>query len=143
MFVQVSEDILLLVTLLLLFLFRGFLVALFVVFLGIFLFFFCHFLVALVLGECCAYSSWISFGVQVDQSLSGHCSGTPNPYNLSKKCWQYTSNSYCSTLPICKAVPRWLLSLEERETPQYTTNLCCSTPPICTVVQLHLYPQCS
>ena len=51
-----------------------------------------------------------------------HCSGTPtNPYNLSEKCWQYTSNLYRNTPPICNAVPCWLLSLKDRETPQYTS----------------------
>ena len=68
--------------------------------------------------------------------LFGNWSGTPNPYNLSEKYWQYTSNLYRSATPICNAVPRWLLSLEERETPQYTSNLCRNMPPICTVVRL-------
>ena len=54
---------------------------------------------------------------------NGHCSGTPNPYNLSEKYWQYTSNLYHSTPPICNAVPCWLLSLEERAMPQYTSHL--------------------
>ena len=63
---------------------------------------------------------------------NGHCSGTPNPHNLSGKYWQYTSNLYRSTRPICNAVPCRLLSFEERETPQYTSYLYRSTPPICT-----------
>ena len=27
---------------------------------------------------------------------NGHCSGTPNPYNVSEKYWRYTSNLYRS-----------------------------------------------
>ena len=48
----------------------------------------------------------------------------------------------CTTVapPICNAVPRWLLSLEERETPQYTSNLYRSAPPICTAVRLAVGP---
>ena len=65
--------------------------------------------------------------------LHGHSSGTPNPYNLSEKYWQYTSNLYRSTPPICNAVPRWLPSLEDRETR--------STPPICTAIRLPFVPQ--
>ena len=42
----------------------------------------------------------------------GHCLGNPNPYNLSKK--------YCSTPPICTAVPP----------PR------CTTPPICTAIRI-------
>ena len=57
-------------------------------------------------------------------------SGAPNLYNLSEKYWQYTSNLYRSTPPICNAVPCWLLSSGERETPQYTSKLYRSTPPI-------------
>ena len=70
----------------------------------------------------------------------GHCSGTPNLYNLSEKCWQYTSNFYRSTPPICNAAPCWLLSLEERETPQHTSNLYCNTPPISTAARLPFIP---
>ena len=70
----------------------------------------------------------------------GHCSGTPNPYHLSEKHWQYTSNVYCNAPPICNAVPCWLLSLEDRETPQYTSHLYCSMPPVCTAVRLPFVP---
>ena len=70
----------------------------------------------------------------------GDYSGNPNPYNVSEKYWRYTSNLYRSTSPICNAVPRWLLSFGERETPQYTSNLYCSTPPICTAVRLAFVP---
>ena len=69
-------------------------------------------------------------------TANGDCLGTPNPYNLSEKYWRYTSNLYRSTLPICNAVPRWLQSFGERETPQYTSNLYSNTPPICTAVHL-------
>ena len=69
----------------------------------------------------------------------GNCSGTPNPYNLSEKYWQYTSNLYRSTPPICNAVPCWLLNFG-RETPQYTSNLYRNTPPICTAVCLPFVP---
>ena len=65
----------------------------------------------------------------------GHC-----PYNLSEKYWQYTSNLYHSTPPICNAVPCWLQSFGERETPQYTSNFYCSTPPICTAAPLPYAP---
>ena len=61
---------------------------------------------------------------------------TPNPYNLPEKYWQYTSNLYHNMPPICNAVPCWLLSLEERQTPQYTSSFYCSTPPICTAIRL-------
>ena len=71
---------------------------------------------------------------------NGVCSGTPSPYNLSEKYWRYTSNLYHSMPPICSAVPRWLLSFGERETPQYTSNLYCSTSPICTAVRLPFVP---
>ena len=47
---------------------------------------------------------------------------------------------YRSTPPICNAVPRWLQSFGERETPQYTSNLCCSRPPICTAARLPFAP---
>ena len=73
-------------------------------------------------------------------SKNRDCSGTPNPYNVSEKYWRYTSNLYCSTPPICNAVPRWLLSSGERETPQCTSNLYCSTPPICTAARLPFVP---
>ena len=56
------------------------------------------------------------------------CSGAPNPYNVSENYWQYTSNLYRSTPPICNAVPCWLLNFGKRKR--------CSTPPICTS---HLY----
>ena len=72
--------------------------------------------------------------------LDGDCSEIPYPYNVSEKYWRYTSNLYCSTPPICNAVPRWLLSFGERETPQYTSNLCCSTPPIGTAVRFPFVP---
>ena len=65
----------------------------------------------------------------------GHCLGTRNrgnPYNLSAKYWQYTSNLYHCAPRICNAVPCWLLSLEEREMPQYASERNRSTPPICT-----------
>ena len=65
---------------------------------------------------------------------------SPQPYNLSEKYWRYTSNLYSSTPPICSAVPCWLLSFGERETPQYTSNLYCNTPPICTAVRLLFVP---
>ena len=52
--------------------------------------------------------------------------------------WQYNSNLFRSTPPICNAVPCWLLSFGERETPQYTSNFYCSMPPICTAVRLPL-----
>ena len=81
-------------------------------------------------GDSCMYGDCIY----------GHCSGTPNPYNVSEKYWRYTSNVYRSTSPICNAVPRWLLSFGEIETPQYTFNLYCSTPPICTAVRLPFVP---
>ena len=60
--------------------------------------------------------------------------GTVQEHNSSEKYWQYTSNLYRSTPPICNAVPCWLLSLAERETPQYASHLYRSTPPICTGV---------
>ena len=75
------------------------------------------------------------WGFRTAPELIGHCSGTPNPDNLSEKYWQYTVNLYRSAPPICNAVSRWLLSLEERETPQHTSNLYCSTPPICTIAR--------
>ena len=64
----------------------------------------------------------------------GHCFETPNPYNSSEKYCQHTSNLYHSTPPICNAVPCWLLSLKERETPQYTSYLYRRTAPICTPI---------
>ena len=68
---------------------------------------------------------------------SGHCLGAPNPYDLSQRYWQYTSNLYRrAPPPICSTAPCWLLSFEERETPQHTSNLYCSAPPICTAVRL-------
>ena len=67
--------------------------------------------------------------------VNGQCFGNPNPYNLSEKYWQYTSNLYGSTPPISIAVLSWLLSFEERETPQDASHLYCSTPPICTAVR--------
>ena len=66
--------------------------------------------------------------------------GLWRPYNLSEKYWQYTSNLYRSTPLICNAVPRWLQSFGDRETPQYTSNLYRSTPPICTAVRLPFVP---
>ena len=72
--------------------------------------------------------------------VSGNCSGTPNPYNSSEKYWQYTSNLYRNTPPICNALPCWLLNFGGRETPQNTSNLYCSTPPICTTVRLPFVP---
>ena len=74
---------------------------------------------------------------------TGHCLGAPNPYNLSKKYWQYTSNLYRNTTPICNAVPCWLLSFGERETLQYTSNLYCNTPPICTYLYCNTPPICT
>ena len=70
----------------------------------------------------------------------GECLRTPNPYNLSEKYWRYLSDLYCSTPPMCNAVPRWLQSFGEKEAPQYTSNctlqhashLYRSAPPICT-----------
>ena len=76
---------------------------------------------------------------RLGQNNVGTVQETPNPYNLSEKYWQYTSNLYHSTPPICNAVPYWPPSLEERETPQYTSHLCRSTPPICTQYASHLY----
>ena len=69
-----------------------------------------------------------------DCLIFADCLGTPNPYNVSEKYWRYASNLYRSTPPTCNAVPRWLLSFGERETPQpqYTSNLYCRLPPICT-----------
>ena len=64
----------------------------------------------------------------------------PARTTLSEKYWQYTSNLHRSTPPICNAVPCWLLSLEERETPQCTSHLYRSTPPICTAVRLSFVP---
>ena len=58
------------------------------------------------------------------------------PVQIVWKHWQYTFNLYRRTPPICNAVPCWLLSLEERETPQHTSNLYCNTPPIYTTVRL-------
>ena len=64
--------------------------------------------------------------------LIGNCSGAPDPSNLSEKYWQYISNLYCSTPPICNAVPCWLLNFGERKRR--------STPPICTAVRLPFVP---
>ena len=50
----------------------------------------------------------------------------------TRQYWKYTAKLYRSTAPICNAVPCWLLSLEEKETPQYASHLYHSTPPICT-----------
>ena len=72
------------------------------------------------------------------------CLGTvqepPTRTTCLKSTWQYTSNLYRSTPPICNAVPCWLLSSGERETQQYTSNLYRSTPPICTAVRLPFVP---
>ena len=48
------------------------------------------------------------------------------------------SNLYGNTPLICIAVPSWLLSLEEKETPQHhhPPHLYCSTPLICTAMLL-------
>ena len=73
--------------------------------------------------------------VGVKVGVDGQCFGNPNPYNLSQKVRQYTSNLYGSTPPICIAVLSWLLSFEERETLQYASHLYGSTPPICTAVR--------
>ena len=70
----------------------------------------------------------------------GYRSGTPNPYNLSEKYWQYISNLYRSAPPICNALPCWVLNFGERETLQYTSNLYYSTPPICTTIRLPFVP---
>ena len=49
-----------------------------------------------------------------------------NPYNLSEKYWQYNSNLYRSTPPICNAVKKG-----KRR----------NMPPICTAVRLLFVPQ--
>ena len=87
--------------------------------------------------------SWIKTGFHHLTSKNrdiGDCLGTPNPYNLSEKYWRYTSNLYRSTPLICNAVPPWLQSFGDKETPQYTSNLYCSTPPIYTAVRLPFVP---
>ena len=66
---------------------------------------------------------------------------SPNPYNLSEKYWQHTSNLCRRTPPICNAVPCWLLSLEEREKPQYASCLYRSMPPFVPQYASHLYRQ--
>ena len=72
--------------------------------------------------------------------LLGQCLGTANPYSLSEKYWQYTSNLYRSSPPICNAVPCCILNSGDKETLQYAPNLYCNTPPICTAVRLPFLP---
>ena len=92
-------------------------------------------LAVVIFGEALRFPSEHFSEALLLQASNGHCSGTPNPYNLPERSWQYTSNLYP-----CNAVPCWLLSLEERETPQYASYLYRSTPSICTAVRLPSVP---
>ena len=76
-------------------------------------------------------------GPFLDGLFSGQCFGNPNPYNLSKKVRQYTSNLYGSTPPHLYRRTFLASMLRRKGNPpislpfvlQYASHLYSTTPP--------------